>query len=178
MVLVQIIFTHNPHTCRSICPTGTSRHLSQHKINRCQAPEARTWRLAELHRQWLIAFHPGASSMVQRDENHSVPDQGCREDGPVPPNRSDVTTHACWPAVIKGSHRTPQQVGDEFQLVMCLLVAEIWSQYAPQCLTMFPPAPPTYNWCWDSMTVMRRGLVSVRGSSALSALTWQEIWVK
>jgi hypothetical protein len=42
-----------------------------------------------------IAFHPGASSMVQRDENHSVPGQGCREDGPVPPNCSAVTTHAC-----------------------------------------------------------------------------------
>jgi hypothetical protein len=48
------------------------------------------------HCRLRIAFHhPGASSMVQRDENHSVPDQGCREDDPVPPNCSAVTTHAC-----------------------------------------------------------------------------------
>jgi hypothetical protein len=70
------------------------------------------------------------------------------------------------------------QVGDEFQLVICLLVAEIWSHYATQCLTMFPPAPPSYDWCWDSMIDMRRGPASVRGSSALPALNWQEIWMK
>jgi hypothetical protein len=52
-----------------------------------------------------IAFHPGASSVVQsidnKDENHSVPGQGCREDGPVPPNCSPITTHVrlvVWPA--------------------------------------------------------------------------------
>jgi hypothetical protein len=28
---------------------------------------------------------------------------------------------------------------------MCLLVTEIWSHYTAQCLTMFPPAPPSYN---------------------------------
>jgi hypothetical protein len=31
--LVQIIFPHNPHTCLSICLTGTPRHLSRHRIN-------------------------------------------------------------------------------------------------------------------------------------------------
>jgi hypothetical protein len=92
--LVQIIFSHNPHTCLSIFSTDTSRHLSQHRRNRYQAPEARTWRLTKLHRRLPIAFYPGASSKVQRDENHSVPGQGCREDGPVPPNFSAVTTHA------------------------------------------------------------------------------------
>jgi hypothetical protein len=134
-----------------------------------------------------IVFHPCASSMVQRDENHSVPGQGCREDGPIPRNCSAVTT-SVWLAVralgllcsktMPLRSNPPQQAGDEFQLVMCLSVAEIWSHYAPQCLTMFPPAPPSYNWCWDSMTDMRHGIVSMRGSSALPALTWQEIWIK
>jgi hypothetical protein len=120
--------------------------------------------------------------------------QGCREDGPVPPNCSTVTTHVCgWLCVLllsKAVHQTqtcfcdmtlaptPQHVGNAFQLVMCPLVTEIWSHYAPQCLTMFPPALPSYNWRWDSKTDMRRGPVSVRGSSALPALTWQEIWMK
>jgi hypothetical protein len=69
-----------------------------------------TWRLAELHRRLRIAFHPGASSIVQRDENHLVPGQGYREDGPVPPNFSTITTHACgWLCVLpllKAVHQT------------------------------------------------------------------------
>jgi hypothetical protein len=92
MALVQIIFPHNPHTCRSICLTSTPRHLSQHRRNQCQLPEARTLRLAELHRRLQIAFHPGASSVVQRDANYSVTVRAVGEDGPVPPNRSAVTT--------------------------------------------------------------------------------------
>jgi hypothetical protein len=66
----------------------------------------------------------------------------CREDGPVPPNCSAVTTHASGWLCMSWRHRVairrlfaatqvvidelpPQQVGDEIQLVMCLLVAEI-----------------------------------------------------
>jgi hypothetical protein len=46
-----------------------------------------------------IAYRPGASSMVQRDEDNLVPGQGCREDGPVPPNCSTITTRV-WPGII------------------------------------------------------------------------------
>jgi hypothetical protein len=57
-----------------------------------------------------IAFDLDASSMVQRDENHSVLGQGCREDGPVLPNCSTVTTHSWgWLCVLplsKAVHQT------------------------------------------------------------------------
>jgi hypothetical protein len=43
--------------------------------------------------------------MVPRDENHLVPCQGCREDGPVPPNCSATTTHMCgWQCVASPYH--------------------------------------------------------------------------
>jgi hypothetical protein len=151
------------------------KHLSHRYTKACQAPEARTWRLTELHRRLRISFHPGASSVVQRDENHSVAGQGCKEDGPVPLNCSAVTTHACgWP-LSTAMHQTQTCFRD---MTLAPYTSDIWSHYAPQCLTVFLPAPPSYKWRWDSTTDMRRGMVSVRGSSALPALTWQGIWMK
>jgi hypothetical protein len=94
------------------------------------------------------AFQPGASSMLQRDENHLVPGQGCREDGPVPPNCSAVTTRCSfWTSVLplsKAVHQT--------QMCFC-------------DMTLAPYT--TTSWQWISagdVPFSRRNLITLRTS--------------
>jgi hypothetical protein len=129
-----------------------------------------------------ITFHPGASSMVQRDENHSVPGQGCREDGPVPPNCSAVTTHACCPAVIKGSAPNPNVF--PWHDVNTVHLNKLAMNFGWRCASQTQKSDHTTHLnVWPCFRQPRHlttdvGTVSVRGSSALPALTWQEIWRK
>lgn len=64
-----------------------------------------TWQLTELPCWLWITCHSSASSIVQTDENHWVPDQGCREKSLVLPTSSAIISHACcWLNVIWHCH--------------------------------------------------------------------------
>jgi hypothetical protein len=116
--------------------------------------------------------------MVQRDENHLVPGQGCREDGPVPPNCSAITTLTCgWLCVAWCYHAaiwclfTETQVMHQTQtcfhdMTLAPYTSSWWWISADEVpfshkslitlLTLMfdhvSASPAIYNWCWDSMT--------------------------
>lgn len=92
--LVHITSRHSHHGCRSICSIGTPTYRNRHRRNQRQGRGATSKRLAELRHRFRNADLPGASSTVQRDENHLVRGPGCREGVPITPIGNAVPNHA------------------------------------------------------------------------------------